>query len=120
MKVVFDTNVLIAAFATRGICDSLLEVCLRSHQIFVSDYILHELERNLALKFKMPADRVAQNVRLIKQHTTLVEPNDVDASECRDATDLPILGTAAAAEADCLVTGDKDLLQLRTFQNVPI
>ena len=54
------------------------------------------------------------------QSVELVEPKDVPRDACRDPDDLPILGTLLAAEADCLVTGDKDLLDLKEFQSVPI
>jgi uncharacterized protein len=39
---------------------------------------------------------------------------------CRDADDDLILGTALAANADCLITGDKDLLVLQQFQGIDI
>lgn len=39
---------------------------------------------------------------------------------CRDGDDLPVLGTLLAAKADCLVTGDQDLLELREFHSIPI
>jgi predicted nucleic acid-binding protein len=34
-------------------------------------------------------------------------------SSARDAKDLPVLGSFLAAEADYLITGDKDLLALK-------
>jgi predicted nucleic acid-binding protein len=39
---------------------------------------------------------------------------------CRDATDDGILACARAARVDYLVTGDRDLLTLRTFAGIPI
>ena len=42
MKVVLDTNVLIAAFITKGVCSELLEHCLRRHEIIMSEFILDE------------------------------------------------------------------------------
>jgi predicted nucleic acid-binding protein len=47
VKVVLDTNVLVAAFASHGLCEEVFEVCLTSHQIFVSKHILAELRRAL-------------------------------------------------------------------------
>ena len=44
----------------------------------------------------------------------------IAADACRDPNDLVILGTLLAADADCLVTGDKDLLILRQFDERPI
>jgi predicted nucleic acid-binding protein len=39
---------------------------------------------------------------------------------CRDPDDSKLLEIAAVGRADCLVTGDQDLLVLRTFQEIPI
>ncbi|MCK9274574.1 MAG: putative toxin-antitoxin system toxin component, PIN family [Syntrophales bacterium] len=39
---------------------------------------------------------------------------------CRDPDDDKFLACAATVEADCIVTGDRDLLDLGTFKNVPI
>jgi predicted nucleic acid-binding protein len=48
MKVVLDTNVLIAAFIARGACNELFEHCLQHHRIVASPSILTELREHLA------------------------------------------------------------------------
>ena len=40
--------------------------------------------------------------------------------ELRDPKDLPVLAAAVAAHADVIVTGDEDLLSLKSFQGIPI
>jgi putative PIN family toxin of toxin-antitoxin system len=54
------------------------------------------------------------------ENASVVEPDQVPANACRDRTDLAVLGTAVSASADCLITGDKDLLDLRKYRGVPI
>ena len=39
---------------------------------------------------------------------------------CRDPDDNKLLETAVVGRADCLVTGDQDLLVLDPFQGIPI
>ena len=39
---------------------------------------------------------------------------------CRDADDDKLLETALMGAADCLVTGDRDLLEMSPFQDIPI
>ena len=39
---------------------------------------------------------------------------------CRDPDDDMLLETALMGAADCLVTGDRDLLEMSAFQNIPI
>jgi predicted nucleic acid-binding protein len=38
----------------------------------------------------------------------------------RDPDDVHVLACAAAAQADAIVSGDKDLLDLKTFAGIPI
>jgi len=120
VRVVLDTNVLLAAFATRGLCDALLEACLASHEIVLSEHILGELRRHLRGKIRLPAERADSILSFLRQSATVVVPAKVTPDACRDRTDLAVLGTALAAGADCLVTGDRDLLELRTFKGIPV
>jgi putative PIN family toxin of toxin-antitoxin system len=120
VKVVLDTNVLLAAFATRGLCEAVMAVCLDRHEIYLSEHILNELARHLADKFKMPTARVAEIMEFLRDNTSIVIPVDVPIDACRDADDLPILGTMLSAGAECLVTGDADLSVLGSFQKMPI
>ena len=50
MKVVLDTNVLVAAFATRGLCASLVEYCLKEVDIVLSEPLLQETIKALLNK----------------------------------------------------------------------
>ena len=47
MKIVLDTNVLIAALIARGVCHELLEHCVLRHTLFTSDFILNETHEKL-------------------------------------------------------------------------
>ncbi len=120
MKVVLDSNVLLAAFATRGLCEAVMAVCLDQHEIVLSEGILDEVSRHLAGKFKMPPVRVQEIVTFLREHASLVTPADVPPNACRDSDDRFVLGTAAAGAADCLVTGDDDMLSLGEFESIPI
>lgn len=120
MRIVLDTNVLLAAFATRGLCEALLEACLVSHELVTSDHILKELRRHLTGKFKMPARQANQLVAFLVEHAERVHPADVARTVVSDADDLPVLGTAVAGRCDLLVTGDAQLLALGSFEGIPI
>ena len=120
MKVVLDTNVLVSAFASRGLCEAVVELCLANHDVVLSEYILSELNRHLVGKVKLTRVRASEIVSFLREHAFVVEPAPVPSDACRDANDRPILGTALAAGADCLVTGDADLLSLRQFGSIPI
>lgn len=120
MRVVFDSNVLIAAFATQGLCHSLFELCLRNHEIVLSDDILGEVEQKLRKKIKVPAPIVKETLSYLAKHCTLGRPVPVPIDLCRDPKDAVILGLAAAVHAQCLVTGDDDLLVLKRYHESDI
>jgi len=74
LRVFLDTNVLVSAFATRGLCADLLELVLLQHEFIVSRSLLRELERALRLKVKVPArDAVAISDFLADQAAHLLE-----------------------------------------------
>ena len=120
MKVVLDANVIIAAFAARGLCEAVLELCISDHEIIVSRHLLAEVQRHLVSKIKLPAEVAKEIVALLEDRGVLVDPASVDQSACRDRNDLPILGLAVAADADYIVSGDKDLLVLKHHRDIPI
>ena len=120
MRVVLDTNVLLAAFAARGLCEVIYQLCLTEHEIVLSRHILREVRRNLRGKFKLAAADADEIMALIHDNALIVKPAKVAHNACRDVDDLPVLGTLMAGKAHCLVTGDKDLLELKEFQSVPI
>ena len=58
MNVVFDTNVILAAFLTHGASAEVVEHCITEHQVFVSTFILDEVEDKLRNKFRFPPAKV--------------------------------------------------------------
>lgn len=120
MKIVLDANVVIAAFASRGLCESVMELCLHSHEIVLSEELLEEIVRNLRQKIKLPGNIVEDISKLLREQASMVSSVPFAAEVCRDPDDVKILGLAVAANADYIVTGDKDLLVLKKFQGVPI
>jgi putative PIN family toxin of toxin-antitoxin system len=120
LRIVLDTNVLLAAFATRGLCEALLEACLVSHDLVTSEHILDEVRRNLTGKFRVPARRTVELVAFLREHAETVRPAVLPASAVVDPEDLPVLGTAVAGRCDLLVTGDAALVALGMVEGVPI
>jgi putative PIN family toxin of toxin-antitoxin system len=120
VRVVLDSNVLLAGFGTHGLCEALVEACLERHVLVCSDHILVELERHLAGKFGVPAREVREIVRFVREHSEMVEPSNVPEAACPDPDDLPVLGTGVAGNADLVATGDAVLLAMRSYEGIPI
>ena len=121
MRIVLDSSVLIAAAITRaGVCAELMDDVLTSHDLILSPFILDEVERKLRSKFRFADADVRRLLRFLKRAATLVEPAPVPPDVCRDPNDRPVLGTAVAGSASLLITGDKDLLALRSYEGTTI
>ena len=92
MKIVLDANVIIAGFAARGLCESIMEVCLSEHEIVFSDDLLDEILRNLRLKIKLPENIVDNIGEFLREHANFSIPVPLAANVCRDPDDIKILG----------------------------
>jgi putative PIN family toxin of toxin-antitoxin system len=120
VRIVLDTNVLIAAFIARGLCHQLLEHCISHHELVISEFILDEFREKLVAKFKYAPEVTDEAVKLLRSQMKLVTPAPLDRPVCRDADDDNVLATAMAGDCQCIITGDKDLLVLKRFQEIDI
>lgn len=112
MRIFLDTNVLVSAFASRGLCAEVLEVVLLDHDLILGRNVLRELEKALREKVKLPVVRAAEIVDFVSTEATQVVDNARRAGVSVDAADAIMLGEALAGHADLFVTGDAALLRL--------
>ena len=110
MRILLDTNVLVAAFATRGFCFDILQLVLAEHRLVVGATIVEELERILADKLRMPDARVREIIGFVRDQAEVVTPLAPAAWPDVDPADRWIAAAALVGKADVLVTGDRDLL----------
>jgi putative PIN family toxin of toxin-antitoxin system len=121
MKAVFDTNVLVAAFVTEGVCAKLLGRARRKQlNLVISPFILKEFENVLLKKFSASKEQIRTAAKLISEAAQTVSHVSMVSGICRDPDDDQILSCALSAEADYLVTGDSDLLELKEFHGIRI
>lgn len=120
MRVCLDTNVLVAAFATRGLCADVLRIVLAEHDLVIGEVILVELRRALATRLKVPADRIEAVEAVLAAVPVVPKPAAPSNLAIRAPADRSVLATAIAGAADVLVTGDQDLLVVAADSPVPI
>lgn len=122
MIAVFDTNVLVAAVITEGICARILRRAReREFELAICPFILAELEAVLTRKFSASKREVSETIALVREAATfVVERVEAVRGVCRDPDDDNILACAFAAKSDYLVTGDDDLLIVRRFHSTQI
>ncbi len=123
MKVVFDTNVVASASFWRGApFDCLAAWAQGECEAVVSPALLAEYHETIEeLAWEYPKRPMVRWVEALTESATLVFPMERATGATPDADDEMVLECALAAEADCLVSGDKKhLLSLRRFRGIPI
>ena len=120
MRVFLDTNVLVSAFAGRGICADLFRYVLAEHDLLVGEVVLIELERVLLGRIKVPQQTIVDIERLLRDQHLVQKPSRHLSLGLRDVDDEWIVASAVAGEAEALVTGDTDLLDEKTRMPVPV
>jgi len=122
MIAVFDTNVLLAAIITEGICSKLLHRArIGEFSLISCPFIMKELRRILSKKFRLSQEELALVMEPISEAISqVIEHNLKITGVCRDADDDNIIACAVAARADYLVTGDFDLLEIKSYKDTKI
>lgn len=112
MRVAFDTNVLVSAVATRGLCADVFNLVLAEHQLIVGETVLSEVRRVLRQKMRVPAEVVGEFEALLRAEAVVVAKAKTVLIAVRDKSDMPVLAEAISGKAEVLVIGDKDLLEV--------
>ena len=120
MRVFLDSNVLVSALATRGLCVDLYERLLTEHEIVIGEPVIAEVQRVLKSKFRATAellDSVDVELRMLE-----VIPAQASAPKLaiRDKEDPWIVACALQAKVACFVTGNAELLALTKVDGLPI
>jgi uncharacterized protein len=118
VRVFLDTNVLVSAFASRGICADLLRHILVEHDLVTGEVVLTELKRTLLKRVSVPPRVVDDIEDLLREHQVVPKPRRHLELGLRDVDDEWIVASAVAGKAETLVTGDKDILE--TTVQLPI
>jgi len=113
VRVFLDTNVLISGFMTRGLSADVVRLVIEKHEPATGAAVLVELERVLVKKFGVDRQDLGDLLSALEGWHVEPQPQSLPLIRIRDRNDLPILASALASGADVLVTGDKDLLDLK-------
>jgi uncharacterized protein len=122
MIAVFDTNVLIAAIITEGICSKLLHRArIGEFSLISCPFIMKELRRILSKKFRLSHEELALAIEPMSEAISQVIEHSLKITDiCRDTDDDNIIACAVTARANYLVTGDSDLLEIKSYKDIKI
>ena len=120
LKAVIDTNIFISAYLGSANCLGILDAFKKNRFILTAP-----LKNEIRTVLKRPeltglSDREVDIFFKINEPNTMTVETITSITICRDPQDNKILEAAAAARADIIVTGDKDLLTLNSFHVIPI
>jgi uncharacterized protein len=126
MRLVFDTNIIISAAFWGGNARQALEIAQSDHVLCFTDDTLAELER--VLRYPKFAERlknfdftITEFIERLTERALImpVSAKVIDIIKA-DPDDNKFLSCARDAQADVIVSGDKHLLELKTFEDIKI
>jgi putative PIN family toxin of toxin-antitoxin system len=124
MKVVFDTNVLLSAFLTEGLCSKLLLRAKRGEfDLYLCPFILHEFRDKLKNKIRATSIEIREAISLVREAASMTAPEISDVrvyKASKDPDDDKVIECAVSVGADYIVTGDSDLRQIESYGAVRI
>lgn len=120
MRVCLDTNILVAAFAARGLCADLLRLVMADHELILLEVVEEELRRVLSKKFKLSEEALASVQSVLDRYEKGRRTKAPFPVSLRDPDDEKVLVDAIAAGAQILVSGDQDLLAAAHESPIPI
>jgi putative PIN family toxin of toxin-antitoxin system len=116
LRVVLDTNILVSGLAyPESVPGRILSAWQQGGlDVVLSRHILDEMVRVLPRlsRIKLNSAEIRDLADSFMFLADIVEPSNEPDETLRDNNDQAILGTLHAAQADYLITGDKDLLAL--------
>lgn len=127
MRLVLDTNVVLSALLWHGTPHDLISAAVRKEDttLFSSRDLVRELagvlqRRKFSEILKVSNTSTEEVLRLYTGFARVVKAKPLSEPVSRDPDDDAVLACALAANADLIVSGDKDLLALEKYNAIPI
>jgi len=120
MKIIFDTNVILSAILTQGLSSRVLDLCIDEHELFISSWIIDEVSDKLQNKFQFSDNDHKSVLAFLQNVFMFATPTGKIPDICSDKDDNNILHLAEYVKSDLIITGDKDLLSLKSYKTIRI
>jgi putative PIN family toxin of toxin-antitoxin system len=121
VRVVFDTNIFISAFVVprSRAEEAIRRVMTGQDALIISKAIIDELLTTLSRKFSRDQEELAHVAVFLTEIGTAVHPKR-RVRILKDDPDNRVLECAVAGRADAVVTGDRAMLSLGQYHEIPI
>jgi putative PIN family toxin of toxin-antitoxin system len=120
LRVVIDTNIVISALNFGGNPKAVLELA-RKNRIHntTTPFIINEVEKVLTQKFGWQMEVTREALNDFQNFSQVVNPSETIAV-ISYPPDNRILECAVAGRADCIISGDHHLTDLKTYGSIKI
>ncbi|HVC36334.1 MAG TPA: putative toxin-antitoxin system toxin component, PIN family [Candidatus Dormibacteraeota bacterium] len=120
-RIVIDTNVLISGIVFGGKPRQILDLLAKQSVIvIVAEEILTELRRKISTKFPDFIEDLNKVELLLKRDAVLIKLGEISINISRDPDDNKFIESAILGRCSFIITGDKDLLILKSYKNLNI
>lgn len=120
VRAVLDTNILVSAFLYGGKPQQVVELIIDKHiKGIISRFILSELLEVLRKKFGFDSQRLKFAETKTKNPFRMVHPI-ISVNLVKDTGDNRVLEAALEGNCEFIITGDKELLKLKSFRGIKI
>ncbi|MEK6645754.1 MAG: putative toxin-antitoxin system toxin component, PIN family [Candidatus Firestonebacteria bacterium] len=120
MNILFDTNVIVAAFISGGSSYDVIEQAIHEHEIYYTTFIINEFRKVIRGKFHYSDSITNEFIIFIEKFFIKGITANVIEKICRDLDDNQVLADGVINKINVIITGDKDLLDLKTYKNIRI
>lgn len=121
MRIVLDTNIYISAAIIGRVCEDVIQICrFRNVNVFISKDIISEIETKLRDKFLWKDYQISIFLENILEFCHIVKVKEKITFIKDDSDDDKILECAISAQCDCIVSGDKHLVRLKSYKGIKI
>ncbi len=122
LRVVLDTNIYVSAFTQpkSKVAQIWRQAVDRRYRLLISRDIICEMAQVLRYKFDFLEARLLQSMKEAAHVAEIIRPMHSLSVVLSDPDDNRILECAVEGKADVIVSGDRDLLRLQSYQNMPI
>lgn len=120
MTVVLDSGIWISAFQFGGTPQTVLDFVFSEHTVAICDQIVAEVRVTLVRKFSWKDEDVRVILAEYTNDGIHVEVTGAVQGACRDPKDDMVFECAVQSNAQIIVSGDNDLLSVKTYRGIHV
>ncbi len=121
VKIVLDTNIVVSALIFGGVPRKVTDLIVdKAFRPVMSEELMTELRRVITERFPRARHEIEIYERLLRRYAIWVPLGSQTVVVSRDPDDNKFIETALVSDAEYIVSGDKDLTELKQYDQVKI